>query len=118
MTETASTKEEIKFLWQKHINPMVSLKELDNNIMMLRSQGFKLDYLLFCLEYVIRHNMGLKHPAGFKYYVDREDILTSYRLSKIKRVDLYSFKVSKEEGVKFSIKKTSKGFGRILRKNY
>ena len=116
--EVKASKEEIFFLWQKYINPMVSLRDLDNNIMALKNRGFKLDYILFCLKYIIAHKINLRYPAGLKYYIDREDIRRAYNLSKIKRVDVCNFKTIDNSGVDFTFNKNQQGFHRILKNNY
>ena len=97
---------------------MVSLRDLDNNIMALKNQGFKLDYILFCLKYIIGHKINLRYPAGLKYYIGREDILKAYNLSKIKRVDVCGFKTVDNNGVDFTFNKNQQGFHRILKNNY
>lgn len=115
LDEVASVNQ-IVFLWQKYINPLVAVKELTNVVSMLARKGAKIDYILFCLIYAIKHQMNLKHPAGLAYIVDKDYILREYKLSQIKRVDIYDFKAIESDFVAFTYKKESKGFQQILNK--
>ena len=115
MIKPLAPREEILFLWQKYINQTVSIEVLRNNLSILCRQGYSIEYLLYCLKYVIRHNMNLQHPAGFKYFAQRDDIKRAYRLSKIDRKDVCGFKTANQDGVKFNFKPNLFGFHKILK---
>lgn len=102
-------------MWQKYINPLVIIKDLTSVVTMLTRKGAKIDYILFCLVYAIKHQMALKYPAGLAYIVDKDFIQREYKRSQIKKVDIYDFKAIEEDFVAFNYKKESRGFQQILK---
>lgn len=62
-------------LWRENISQTVNLYDLNNTLKQLMSiKGISADYLLFALRYVINNHYSLHYPAGFKYYVNRQEI--------------------------------------------
>lgn len=112
------SRNQIFFLWQKYISSDVNLKELDNNITILLRNKITIDYIIFCLEYVIHYKLNLKYPAGLKYFINRDDIKRAYNLSKIKRIELYEFNIEDDvDSPKFNYTIQESGFQKILKKD-
>lgn len=120
MTKKTSLKEgllKISFLWQKYINPSVVVKDIEKNVMTLVKSGIEIDYIIYCLTYVIKHKMNLNYPAGLKYFIDNAEIKHSYKMSKIERVELYEFNAKEDvDSPSFNFEKEERGFQIILKK--
>ena len=73
------------------------------------------------MNYVIKHNMNLNYPAGFKYYVDKKEIRDAYKKKKlsITSYNKNSFVVvdKDDDEPKFSVNRKSNGFQGIFKKN-
>ncbi|MCD8289893.1 MAG: hypothetical protein LUC91_00135 [Prevotella sp.] len=109
----------IKNIWISNISNTVVYSQLFQVLnQFIRERGVDSEYMIFVVQYCIDHKLGLRHPYGLKYYVDRQDIKTAYE-KKIKsenRVDLYSFETTRndDKSPKFSTPKKPDGFSRIL----
>ncbi len=109
---------EILALWRKYIDKDVFPRELENNVKTIMKYGVQIDYIVYCLSYIINHNMPLRYPAGLKYYINRYEIKRAFSLSKINRVEIYDFSIGGEaKSPKFNYKPQEVGFLKILEKH-
>lgn len=117
-------------LWTKHISNTVNYGYLRKIINEYLDRGIKMEYILFCLQYVIANRMTLNYPGGFKYYIDRREIKEAYEKQETQRKFEAIKKEQKELKEKspeqlpigstnapsFAIKKQKEeGFGSILK---
>lgn len=108
---------QVSFLWQKYIDTNVIVSDLEHNVLNITRSGIQIDYVIYCLLYVIKHKMNLKYPAGLKYYINRDEIKRAYKLSNITRIDLYDFNAQHDtDDPKFDYKIIENGFQKILEK--
>jgi len=109
---------QVSFLWQKYIDTNVIVSDLEHNVLNITRSGVQIDYVIYCLLYVIKHKMNLKYPAGLKYYINRYEIKRAFSLSKINRVEIYDFNIGGEaKSPKFNYKPQEVGFLKILEKH-
>ena len=104
-------------LWSENISPTVVFSDLNRILKQLLSiNGVSVDYLLFVLQYVIDNHCNLRYPAGFKYYVDNQNIKDAYEKKNRKIVSPSNFvaKENKDDSPKFSINRKPSGFNSIL----
>ena len=116
-----NTKKDLQYIknqWVLHINNTVIYSQLFQCLNDLLSRGITSDYLVFVLDYIVKNNMKLSYPQGFKYYVDRQDIKTAYKKHLIlkNRTSVSDFGISDDDSnsPKFKIKQKPSGFQRIL----
>ena len=108
----------IRKLWSENIDKFVVYSQLTKMLNDLLDLGISSDYLVFTIEYAIKHNMNLKHPPGIKYFVKRDEIQNAYKRRlmeerKRKRVEDIA-KANNDNSPKFSIKQKPRGFGSIF----
>lgn len=104
-------------LWCENISSTVVMSELNSILKQLLSKkGVSVDYLLFVLEYVINNKCNLHYPAGFRYYVDNQDIKKAYEKKNRKIIPPTEFVATDGEDntPKFSVNKKPSGFNSIL----
>ena len=107
----------IKDLWHNHISPNVVYSQLVKVLQdLIFNKGISSDYLVFLMNYIIKHKMVLRYPAGIRYYIDNQEIKTAYNKRKIKSVSPPQFVIPIDnDEPKFVIKPTNKsGFGSIF----
>ena len=83
------------------------------------TRGVSSEYLVFVLDYVIKNKMNLRHPQGFKYYVDRQEIKDAYQkhlIAKSGANNKSNFVVTDDSSTapKFSVTQKPQGFKSIL----
>lgn len=107
--------------WVQNISNTVVYSQLYKVLNELTARGIELDYLIFTLNYVIKHKMNLRYPGGFKYFVDKKEIKDSYVQKKlgVSGYNENSFVVVEQEDTapKFSVNKKPSGFQSILKGN-
>lgn len=103
-------------LWTNNINKNVNYKDLKFSIKQLVDKGFSFEYILFVLNFVIKHKYKLKYPGGFKYYVEYEEIKKAYKNKNQKLIKMSDFTaVDTEDYLRYSYHaKRSKGFADIF----
>lgn len=109
----------IKNQWVLHINKTVVYSQLFQCLNDFIARGVSSEYLVFVLDYVIKNKMNLRHPHGFKYYVDRQEIKDAYRKHQITKNnvnDKSNFVVTDDSlnAPKFSVSQKPMGFKSIL----
>lgn len=108
-------------LWIDNISNTVVCSQLFKIVNDLLSRGIELEYLIFVLEYCIEHKLNLNYPAGFYYFVDKEEIKMAYTKKKIIKsgYNKNSFMAIENDDTspKFSVQKKSNGFQNILKNN-
>ena len=65
-------------LWGTHIDKQANFGLLRKILNEYVDRGVSSERLVFTLEYVISHDMKLRYPFGFKYYVDDKKIIDAY----------------------------------------
>lgn len=115
------TKQDLQYIktqWGLHISKTVVYSQLFKCLNDLLARGISSDYLVFVLDYVIKHKLKLHYPQGFKYFVDREDIREAYEEQRFKRggVNIQSdfTAVDSTDAPVFSVKSKPRGFKGIL----
>ena len=76
------TKKDLQYIknqWVLYINQTVIYSQLFHCLNDFINRGVSSDYLVFALDYVIKNKMNLKHPYGFKYYVNKQEIKNAYQ---------------------------------------
>lgn len=104
-------------LWCENISSTVVFSDLNRILNQLMSRkGVTVDYLLFVLQYVIDNKCNLRYPAGFRYYVDNQNIKAAYEKKNKKIIAPFDFVVSNtvDDAPKFSINQKPSGFNSIL----
>lgn len=83
---------------------------------LLSKKDVTVDYLLFVLQYIIDNHLNLHYPAGFRYFVDKQDIKEAYirKTRKIISVSNFTAEDNTDDSPKFSVNKKPLGFNRIL----
>lgn len=108
----------IKNLWIEHINPTVMAQSINGVVRsLLERPGVTSEYLVFVVRYIIDHKMQIRHPAGLRYYADRERIKEAYKQSKLPRIRHSEFiaEPSEDDSPKFTVKpKKQVGFSSVL----
>lgn len=118
------TKKDLQYIknqWVLHINRTVVYSKLMQCLNDLISRGISSQYLVFVLDYVIKNKMNLRYPAGFKYYVDKQEIKDAYQKHLITKSGAgnksnFVVKDDNSDAPKFSISNKPKGFGNIIKK--
>lgn len=104
-------------LWCENISSTVVFSDLNRTLNQLMfEQGVSAEYLLFVLQYIIDHHCKLRYPAGFRYYVDKQDIKNSYEKKNKKVVSTSKFVANDDEAnePKFIVHQKPSGFNSIL----
>ena len=104
-------------MWYENISSTVVYSELNRTLnQLLSKKDVTIDYLLFVLQYVIDNHLNLHYPAGFRYFVDKQDIKEAYikKTRKIISVSNFTAEDNSDESPKFSVNKKPLGFNRIL----
>lgn len=107
----------IKTLWLENISNTVVYSQLFRCLNDLLNQGVESDYLVFAMQYCVTHKLNLRHPFGFKYFVDKQEIKNAYKKKIIaqNRVNQSDFSATDtDDAPKFSINTKPTGFKRIL----
>lgn len=107
----------IKNLWLTNISNTVVFSQLFSCLNQLLAQGIESDYLVFTMEYCVSHKMNLRHPFGFKYFVDRQEIKDAYKKKQLAlaKINQSTFSAADtDDSPKFTINQKPSGFGRIL----
>lgn len=111
----------IKTLWLENISKTVVYSQLFRILNDLLERGIESAYLVFVLQYCIEHKLNLNYPAGFPYFVARQDIKDAYTRKKLASsgYNKNSFIVVEDDSVapKFSINPKKSGFQNILKNN-
>lgn len=109
----------IKNMWLENISNTVVLSQLYLEInRLVREQNIGSDYVIYVLDYCIKHKLNLRYPAGLKYYIDKEEIKSSFEKTKIRKiVEQADFTVHEtiDTAPKFSVNKKQSGFASILK---
>lgn len=116
------TKKDLQYIknqWVLHINQTVVYSQLFHCLNEIISRGVSSEYLVFVLDYVIKHKINLNYPQGIKYYVDKQEIKNAYKkhlMTKNGFNDKTKFIVTDDNSnsPKFSINQKAKGFKSIL----
>lgn len=116
------TKADLQYIkegWLLHISKTVVFSQLFQCLNELVARGISSDYLVFVFDYVVKNKLNLRHPNGFKYFVDKDEIKAAYRKQQSQKIS--SVKPSEFNGVaddtnapKFTIKQKPVGFKSIL----
>lgn len=107
----------IKTLWLENISNTVVYSQLFRCLNDLLNQGVESDYLVFAMQYCVTHKLNLRHPFGFKYFVDKQEIKNAYKKKILaqNRVNQSDFSATDtDDAPKFSINTKPAGFKRIL----
>ena len=115
------TKQDLQYIknqWGLHISKTVVYSQLFQCLNELLARGISSDYLVFVFDYVVKNKLNLRHPLGFKYFVDRQAIKDAYekqRLEKegVKRQSDFSAADSSDAPA-FTVKQKPQGFKSIL----
>lgn len=118
------TKKDLQYIknqWVLHINQTVIYSQLFRCLNDFIARGVSSEYLVFVLDYVIKNKMNLRHPQGFKYYVDRQDIKDAYQKHRIAKSGVnnksnFVVKGDSSNAPKFSINHKPRGFCSIIKK--
>lgn len=123
--KSAQTKADLQYIknqWALYINKDVVFSQLMRVLNEFLARGISSEYLVFVLDYVIKHKMKLNYPNGFKYYVDNAEIKSAFNRSKLEKIDQSQFTVEQSnfeapKKVEPSplIANRPQGFGSILR---
>ena len=116
------TKKDLQYIknqWVLNINQTVIYSQLFHCLNDLIARGVSSEYLVFVLDYVIKNKMNLRHPQGFKYYVDRQEIKDAYQkhlIAKSGANNKSNFVVTDDGSTapKFSVTQKPQGFKSIL----
>lgn len=116
------TKKDLQYIknqWVLHINKTVVYSQLFHCLNDFIARGVSSEYLVFVLDYVIKNKMNLRHPQGFKYYVDRQEIKDAYQkhlIAKSGAGNKSNFVVTDDSSTapKFSVSRKPMGFKSIL----
>ena len=116
------TKKDLQYIknqWVLHINKTVVYSQLFHCLNDFIAHGVSSEYLVFVLDYVIKNKMNLRHPQGFKYYVDRQEIKDAYQkhlIAKSGAGNKSNFVVTDDSSTapKFSVSQKPMGFKSIL----
>lgn len=117
--QTKSDLQYIKNQWVLHINRTVVYSQLLQCLNDFIARGVSSEYLVFVLDYVIKNKMNLRHPQGFKYYVDKQEIKDAYQkhlIAKSGANKKSNFVVTDDNSTapKFSVAQKPQGFKSIL----
>lgn len=109
----------IKNQWVLHINQTVVYSQLFQCLNDFITRGVPSEYLVFVFDYVVKHKMNLRHPQGFKYYVDRQEIKDAYQkhlIAKSGANNKSNFVVTDDSSTapKFTVNQKPMGFKSIL----
>ena len=115
------TKQDLQYIknqWGLHISKTVVYSQLFQCLNELLARGISSDYLVFVFDYVVKNKLNLRHPLGFKYFVDRQVIKDAYekqRLEKegVKRQSDFTATDSSDAPA-FTVKQKPQGFKSIL----
>lgn len=116
------TKKDLQYIknqWVLYINKTVIYNQLFHCLNDLIARGVSSEYLVFVFDYVIKNKMNLRHPQGFKYYVDKQEIKDAYQKHLIAKGGVNNksnFVVTDDSSTapKFSVKQKPQGFKSIL----
>lgn len=116
------TKKDLQYIknqWVLHINKTVVYSQLFHCLNDFIARGVSSDYLVFVFDYVVKNKMNLRHPLGFKYYVDKQEIKDAYQkhlIAKIGANNKSNFMVTDNDSTapKFSVNQKPMGFKSIL----
>ena len=107
----------IKNLWIEHIDRTLIYSQLFSVLNDLLSRGVESDYLVFVMRYIISNRLNLRYPAGFRYYVNKDEILSAYKKKKTKSIiGQHKFVAvnNPDNEPKFNVSKRQKGFQSIF----
>lgn len=108
----------IKNLWIENISNTVVFSQLYHSLNDLLQRGIESGYLVFVIQYCIKHQMNLRYPQGLKYYVDNKEIKDAYNKKTRPVIKVSDFtaeeNVVNDEVPKFSVNKKPTGFKSIL----
>lgn len=116
------TKKDLQYIkneWGLHISNTVVYSQLFRCLNDLISRGISSEYLVFVFDYVIKNKMNLRHPEGFKYFVDRQEIKDAYRKHQavkigVKRQSDFVVINDDSNSPKFTVSQKPVGFKSIL----
>lgn len=116
------TKKDLQYIkneWVLHINKTVVYSQLFRCLNDLISRGIPSEYLVFVFDYVVKNKMNLRHPEGFKYFVDKPEIKDAYRKhqmakSGIKKQSDFIITDDSSNAPKFKVSQKPVGFKSIL----
>lgn len=77
---------EFKNLWINSVNKSVVLWQLKKVYYDLVNRGISPDRIVFTLRYILENKKNLKHPNGFYYYMDYDEIKEAYLEKKRKDI--------------------------------
>lgn len=117
-----NTKKDLQYIkegWLKHISKTVIYSQLFQCLNELIAHGISSNYLVFVFDYVVSHKLNLRHPNGFKYFVDKNEIKVAYKRQqsqKISSTKLSNFVCTADSSnaPTFTVKNKPVGFNSIL----
>lgn len=108
----------IKNGWVLHISKTVIYSQLFQCLNELLSRGISSNYLVFVFDYVVEHKLNLRHPNGFKYFVDKDVIKTAYKKQQSQAISTTKpsefAPADSSDAPTFSVKQKPVGFNSIL----
>lgn len=116
------TKADLQYIkngWVKHISSTVIYSQLFQCLNELIARGISSDYLVFVFDYIVKHRLNLRHPKGFKYFVDKDEIKTAYKKQQTQKIvstkpSDFSGTTDSLDAPTFTVKQKPVGFKSIL----
>lgn len=116
------TKADLQYIkngWVAHISKTVIYSQLFQCLNELLSRGISSDYLVFVFDYVVSHKLNLRHPKGFKYFVDKDEIKAAYKKQQAQKISStkpsdFSVTTDSSNAPTFTVKQKLVGFKSIL----
>lgn len=117
--QTKNDLQYIKNQWVLHISKTVVYSQLFSCLNELLARGVSSDYLVFVFDYIVKNNLNLRHPLGFKYFVDKPNIKDAYEKQQkakngIKKQSDFTADDSSDAPT-FTVEKKKFGFGSVLK---
>lgn len=116
------TKDDLQYIkngWLKHISKTVIYSQLFQCLNELIARGISSDYLVFVFDYIVSHKLNLRHPKGFKYFVDKDEIKVAYKKQQSQKISStkpndFSGTADSLDAPTFTVKQKPVGFKSIL----
>lgn len=117
-----NTKKDLQYIkegWLKHISKTVIYSQLFQCLNELIARGISSNYLVFVFDYVVSHKLNLRHPKGFKYFVDKDEIKIAYKKQQSQKISStkpsdFTGATDSSDAPTFTVKKKPIGFNSIL----
>lgn len=116
------TKTDLQYIkngWVTHISKTVIYSQLFQCLNELIARGISSDYLVFVFDYIVSHKLNLRHPKGFKYFVDKDEIKVAYKKQQSQKISStkpsdFSGTADSSDAPTFTVKQKPVGFKGIL----